>query len=124
MNASRSVLQHFAHSHDPQFFSLDGVLELGNQVYQGRAAIAAGLGDLFSAGLSEQSIEVHRVALDTQQACGIVQLTLRGRHTGRLLGTPPSFAHVVLPVVGVYQLRGNEISSGRVYLDSSALCRG
>ncbi len=123
MSISRAVLEHFARSHDPHFFAEYAVLAIADHVYIGRMAIAAALRRLHDEAFASPTIDVHRVAIDDSEKYGLVEITLRGRHTGPLFGVPPSYCHVALPIVGVYELDQGEIRTGWLRVDLQVLTR-
>ena len=120
----RKLLESYARSHDPAYFAPDAVLTLSGgaeQRFVGRFEIAAGLRRLYAEAFSQPRVDVRRVAIDSRQGAGVVELVLRGLHTGELLGIPPSFEATELPIVAVYELGRDEIQGGRLYFDATRL---
>lgn len=122
---TRSVIEAYAQSHDPQFFATDAVYIDMAQAYpvSGREAIARMLRSVFYDTFSDVEVTLHCAAADAGQGIGIIECTFRGRHTGTLLGIKPSFRQVELPMLAIYEVEHGEIRRARQYYDLATLLR-
>lgn len=126
----RVVMEAFARSHDPQFFAPDGTFtEVAvPRSATGREAIGEMLRHIYYEAFSDGRLDLRTVATDIERGVGLVEGTFRGRHTGELLGIPPTQRLVEVPMLAVYELAtgadgGPEIRQGRLYYDIASLHR-
>jgi steroid delta-isomerase-like uncharacterized protein len=122
---SRKLIEAFAQSHDLQYFAEDAVYtQMGpSQTSNGRDAIAGLLRLFYQDAFSDARGELRNVAVDTEKDLGFIEFTFRGRHTGALMGIPPTGRHVEVPMAGVYEVGGGEIQRARLYYDTATLMR-
>ncbi len=90
---------------------------------KGREAIAAMLRLFYQEAFSDASGEVHNVAADTEKGLGFIEFTFRGRHTGELMGIQPTGRQVEIPMLGLYEVEGDQIRQARLYYDMATMMR-
>ena len=103
---TRTVVEAYAQSHDPQYFAEDAVFTQMPlpQPFSGRRAIEGMLHLFYRDAFSDASGELRHVAADTTKGLGFVEFTFRGRHTGELMGIKPTGRQVEVPMLGVYEI--------------------
>lgn len=127
---ARSVMEAFAHSHDPQFFAPDGTFtEVAvPRSATGREAIGEMLRNFYYEAFSDGHLDLRTIATDAERGVGLVEGTFRGCHTGELLGIAATQRLVEVPMLAIYELAdgadgGPEIRHGRLYYDIASLLR-
>ena len=122
---ARSVIEAYAHSHDPRHFAEDAVFTQMPlpQPFTGREAIAGMLRLFYEDAFSDAKGELRQVAADTERGLGFIEFTFRGRHTGALAGIPPTGRDVEVPMLGIYEIANGKIQKARLYYDMATLTR-
>ena len=122
---TREVIERYATTHDPQCFAADAEF---SQValahpFNGRDAIAAMLRLFYQEAFSDARGDLRHVAADTEKDLGFIEFTFHGRHSGELMGIPPTGRSVEIPMLGVYEVDNGLIRRGRLYYDMATLLR-
>ena len=122
---TRTVIEAYAQSHDPMYFAEDAVftqMALPNPI-TGRDAIGRMLQLFYHDAFSGASGELRHVAADADRGLGFIEFTFRGRHTGELMGIPPTGREVEVPMLGSYEIANGQIQRARLYYDMATLMR-
>ena len=93
------------------------------QPFNGRDAIAGMLRLFYHDAFSDAVGEIRNVAADTEKGMGFIEFTFRGRHTGDLMGIPPTGRQVDVPMLAVCEVGDGEIQQGRLYYDMATFMR-
>ena len=122
---TRMVIEAYAQSHDAKYFAEDAVFTQMAlpQPFKGRDAIGRMLQLFYHDAFSDASGELRHVAADTDKGLGFVEFTFRGRHTGELMGIPPTGRQVQVPMLGTYEIGNGQIRQARLYYDMATLLR-
>jgi steroid delta-isomerase-like uncharacterized protein len=122
---TRKVIEAYAENHDPKYFAEDAVFTQMPipEPFSGRDAIGGMLRLFYQDAFSDASGQLRHVAADATKGLGFVEFTFRGRHTGELMGIPPTGRQVEVPMLGVYEIEGGEIQKARLYYDMATFMR-
>lgn len=86
---------------------------------RGRQEVGAFLHLFFAEVFSDARIEDVRLTAAGDRVCA--EWTFRGRHTGSLVGEPPTGNRVSHPMSCVYEVAGGEIRRASLYYDTAGL---
>jgi steroid delta-isomerase-like uncharacterized protein len=92
-----------------------------DRAFTGRAAVQAFLRATFVDGFSDVVLTPQTVVADEQAAA--LELTFRGRHSGRFMGLPATGRVAIVPMTIVCRIAQGQIHQATLYYDAGALLR-
>ena len=121
LEETREVIAAYLQNHgDPSLLAEDAVFtDMGSgEEYRGRDAIARSL-EYFYHQAFEARPEVHSTVITDGHA--VAEGEFIGRHIGEFAGMPATGREVRVPICVAYDVEGNKITRGRIYLMANAL---
>jgi hypothetical protein len=118
---SRAVFAAFMRNHDPGFYAENGTFELvgPGEVFAGREAIGEALGTFYGGAFTETDPQTRLLVINGGTV--VLEFVFNGTHTGEFMGLPPTNRRISVPMLGIYQINGDQIQSGRLYFDHLTL---
>lgn len=120
---TREIVEAFAYSQDPKYFSRNAVLTVEplSESYKGRVAIKAMLDEFFHEAFSEASAELVNVAADSEKGLGFIEFIFRGKQVKKYGDLKATGKKVEIPMLGVYEIDGASIRNARLYYDLGSI---
>ncbi len=120
---SRTVFVAYMNDHDTGFYAANGTFELAGPgvVYDGREAIGEALGMFYGGAFTDTEPEVRSLLVDGSTV--VLEFVFNGTNTGEFMGLPATDRRVSIPMLGIYEINGAYIQSGRLYFDHATLMR-
>ncbi len=117
---TRKVLEAYWQSHDARYVAEDAVFTMmpSGQEIRGREAIANHLQGFYHGALDARAEHVNSIFADGK---GVLEARVVGRHTGEFAGVAPTQRPVDVPLCVVYDVAGDYITRGRIYLQLNVL---
>ena len=121
----REVFDAYAETHDAKYFAPDAVFTDVPQVrdFTGREAIHGMLDMFYHGAFADAWADVKHKVVDTERNVAALEFVLNGRHTADLGGLPPTGRTVQMPMLAIYEFRGDQIQRGRLYYDKGEFFR-
>jgi hypothetical protein len=120
---SRTIFMGFLQHHDAGYYSANGSFEVvgAGEAFRGRAAIGEALGLFYGGAFTETAPEVRSLVVDGSTV--VLEFVFNGTNTGDFMGLPATDRRVTIPMLGIYEIDGDYIRSGRLYFDHATLMR-
>ena len=120
---SLEVFLAFIVDHDPAYYAEDATFQLmaDPEPLVGREAIAGIFGALYGGSFTDTHVEIRSLLADGPRV--VLEFVYNGTNTGEFMGLPPTGERVSVPIMGIYEVEGEYITHGRVYLDMGTMMR-
>lgn len=118
---SLEVFLEFMVAHDPAFYAEDAVFHVMAmpEPFVGREAIGAALAMFYGGAFTDTHVEARTLLADGTRV--VLEFVFNGTHTGELMGLPATGRRVRVAMMGIYEIEGGSIRSGRLYYDTATM---
>jgi predicted ester cyclase len=124
VESTRSVMMHYINFDyaDANLMADDIVFTImaTGQEHRGPKGVMGMLNYIFHVAFDATAVTRNCIFADQQ---AVVEGSFVGKHIGEFAGIPATQKQVCVPLVVIYDLEGNQIKRGRVYLEMFALSR-
>ncbi len=120
---SLAVFLEFIVEHDTAYFAEDAEYHVmaEPEPLRGREAISEFFGAMYGGAFTDTHVEVRTVVADGTRV--VLEFVYNGTNTGELMGQPPTGQRVSVPILGIFEIEGESIRSGRIYYDAATMAR-
>jgi steroid delta-isomerase-like uncharacterized protein len=118
---SLAVFLEFVVDHDTAFFAEDAEYHImaDPEPLRGREAIAEFFGTMYGGAFTDTHVQVRTILADGSRV--VLEFVYNGTNTGELMGQPPTGQRVSVPILGIFEIKGESIRSGRIYYDTATM---
>lgn len=120
---SLAVILEFIVDHDTAFFAEDAEYQVmaEPEPFRGREAISEFFSMMYGGAFTDTHVELRTVLADGSRV--VLEFVYNGTNTGELMGMAPTGQRVSVPILGIFEIEGESIRSGRIYYDTATMTR-